>query len=52
MVKGWHHSCINELRRFGLIPIPNESAYVASKFAVRAFTESLRIEMLAAKLPV
>jgi NAD(P)-dependent dehydrogenase (short-subunit alcohol dehydrogenase family) len=37
---------------FGLIPIPTQSAYVASKFAVRGFTESLRIEMLAAKLPV
>ena len=43
---------VNISSLFGLIPIPTQSAYVASKFAVRGFTESLRIEMLAAKLPV
>jgi NAD(P)-dependent dehydrogenase (short-subunit alcohol dehydrogenase family) len=43
---------VNISSLFGLIPIPNQSAYVASKFAVRGFTESLRIEMLAAKMPV
>jgi short-subunit dehydrogenase len=43
---------VNISSLFGLIPIPTQSAYVASKFAVRGFTESLRIEMLAAKMPV
>ena len=43
---------VNVSSLFGLIPIPTQSAYVASKFAVRGFTESLRIEMLAAKMPV
>jgi NADP-dependent 3-hydroxy acid dehydrogenase YdfG len=41
---------VNISSLFGLIPIPTQSAYVASKFA--GFTESLRIEMLAAKMPV
>ena len=43
---------VNISSLFGLIPIPSQSAYVASKFAVRGFTESLRIEMLAAKMPL
>ena len=43
---------VNISSLFGLIPIPTQSAYVASKFAVRGFTESLRIEMLVAKMPV
>lgn len=30
---------------FGLVGIPTQSAYCASKFAVRGFTESLRIEL-------
>lgn len=30
---------------FGLIPMPTQAAYVASKFAVRGYTESLRIEL-------
>lgn len=30
---------------FGLVPIPSQSAYCASKFAVRGFTESLAIEL-------
>jgi short-subunit dehydrogenase len=43
---------VNISSLFGLIPIPTQSAYVASKFAVRGFTESLRIEMLVTKMPV
>ena len=43
---------VNISSLFGLLPIPTQSAYVASKFAVRGFTESLRIEMLVAKSPV
>jgi len=33
---------------FGLVGIPTQSAYNASKFAVRGFTESLRLELDAA----
>ncbi|TDF42395.1 SDR family NAD(P)-dependent oxidoreductase [Alteromonadaceae bacterium M269] len=40
----WGH-IINISSLFGLISTPNTSAYNASKFAVRGFTESLRIEM-------
>ena len=43
---------VNISSLFGLLPVPTQSAYVASKFAVRGFTESLRIEMLAARVPV
>lgn len=37
---------------FGLVPMPGQSAYVAAKYAVRGFTETVRIEMLAAGHPV
>jgi butyryl-CoA dehydrogenase len=30
---------------FGLISVPSQSAYVAAKFAVRGFTDTLRIEL-------
>jgi NAD(P)-dependent dehydrogenase (short-subunit alcohol dehydrogenase family) len=39
---------VNISSLFGLLPVPSQSAYVASKFAVRGFTESLRIELLVA----
>ncbi|MEZ4461650.1 MAG: SDR family NAD(P)-dependent oxidoreductase [bacterium] len=32
---------------FGIVGVPTQSAYCASKFAVRGFTESLRIELMA-----
>ncbi len=38
---------INTSSLFGLLGIGGQSAYNAAKFAVRGFTESLRIEMLA-----
>ncbi|MET0965531.1 MAG: SDR family NAD(P)-dependent oxidoreductase [Nakamurella sp.] len=38
---------VNLSSLFGLIPMPGQSAYVAAKYAVRGFTESVRIEMLA-----
>ncbi|MCF6193954.1 MAG: SDR family NAD(P)-dependent oxidoreductase [Kangiellaceae bacterium] len=41
----WGH-IINISSLFGLIGIPNTSTYNAAKFAVRGFTESLRIELL------
>ena len=37
---------------FGLIGVPTQSAYNASKFAVRGFTEALRQEVLIDRLPV
>ena len=36
---------INVSSIFGLVGIPTQSAYNAAKFAVRGFTESLRIEL-------
>jgi len=43
---------VNMSSLFGLVPIPTQSAYVASKYAVRGFTESLNIEMRVAGHPV
>ena len=37
---------------FGLVAVPNQSAYTATKFAVRGFTEALRQEMKIAGHPV
>ena len=37
---------------FGLISMPSQGAYNSAKFAVRGFTEALRIEMLVAGHPV
>jgi len=43
---------VNLSSLFGLIAVPGESGYNATKFAVRGFTEALRQEMLAAGHPV
>jgi NAD(P)-dependent dehydrogenase (short-subunit alcohol dehydrogenase family) len=43
---------VNISSLFGLVPMPGQSAYVAAKYAVRGFTESVRIEMLAGRSPV
>ncbi|MEU6672501.1 SDR family oxidoreductase [Streptomyces sp. NPDC046727] len=43
---------VNVSSLFGLITYPGQSAYSASKFAVRGFTEALRQEMLLARYPV
>lgn len=40
----WGH-VVNISSLFGLIGIPNQSAYNSAKFAVRGFTESLRMEL-------
>jgi short-subunit dehydrogenase len=37
---------------FGLIGVPTQSAYCAAKFAVRGFTESLRIELAGSRIGV
>ena len=39
---------VNVSSVFGLVGIPGQSAYCASKFAVRGFTESLRRELMLA----
>ncbi|HYQ31926.1 MAG TPA: SDR family oxidoreductase, partial [Lapillicoccus sp.] len=43
---------VNLSSLFGLISVPGQSMYNASKYAVRGFTEALREEMLVAGHPV
>ncbi len=43
---------VNLSSLFGLVSMPGQSAYNATKYAVRGFTEALREEMLAARHPV
>jgi len=43
---------VNVSSIFGLHGMPGQTSYNASKFAVRGFTEALRMEMLIAKHPV
>jgi len=43
---------VNVSSLFGLMGMPAQTAYNASKFGVRGFTEALRMEMLIAKHPV
>lgn len=43
---------VNISSLFGLMGMPGQSAYNASKFAVRGFTEALRTEMLVSRHPV
>ena len=43
---------VNISSLFGLVPMPSQSAYVAAKYAVRGFTESVRMEMLIGRYPV
>jgi short-subunit dehydrogenase len=43
---------VNVSSVFGFIGVPTQSAYNASKFAVRGFTEALRQEMILARRPV
>ena len=43
---------VNVSSLFGLMGMPGQTAYNASKFGVRGFTEALRMEMLAARHPV
>ncbi|MBF6137194.1 SDR family oxidoreductase [Nocardia puris] len=43
---------VNVSSVFGLMAIPSQSAYNASKFAVRGFTEALRQEMRIRRLPI
>lgn len=43
---------VNISSLFGIIAVPTNAAYNASKFAVRGFTEALRQEMLVERAPV
>jgi NAD(P)-dependent dehydrogenase (short-subunit alcohol dehydrogenase family) len=43
---------VNVSSVFGLIGIPSQSAYNAAKFAVRGFTDALRIELKSERSPV
>jgi NAD(P)-dependent dehydrogenase (short-subunit alcohol dehydrogenase family) len=43
---------VNISSLFGLVSVPGQSAYNATKYAVRGFTEALREEMLVNKHPV
>src|SRR5205085_9223400 len=43
---------VNVSSLFGLIGFPGQTAYNAAKFAVRGFTESLRIELEVMRSPV
>ncbi len=43
---------VNTSSLFGLLAMPSQSAYNAAKFAVRGFTEALRMEMLVNGHPV
>ncbi len=52
LIASGHGHLVNISSLFGLVAVPSQSAYVAAKFAVRGFTESVRMEMLAAGHPV
>jgi NAD(P)-dependent dehydrogenase (short-subunit alcohol dehydrogenase family) len=43
---------VNISSLFGLISMPGQTAYNATKYAVRGFTEALRVEMLVNRHPV
>ena len=43
---------INISSVFGIFAVPGQAAYNSAKFAVRGFTEALRMEMILAKHPV
>lgn len=45
VARGQGGSVINVASIFGIYPAPSTSAYVASKFAVRGFSQSLRVEL-------
>ena len=43
---------VNVSSLFGILAVPGQAAYNSAKFAVRGFTEALRMEMAVAKHPV
>jgi NAD(P)-dependent dehydrogenase (short-subunit alcohol dehydrogenase family) len=52
LIESGDGTLVNISSLFGLIAVPSQSAYNAAKFAVRGFTEALRMEMLVAGHPV
>ena len=52
LVASGNGALVNMSSLFGLVSIPGQSAYNATKFAVRGFTEALREEMLVNRQPV
>ena len=45
-------SIVNTSSVFGLISVPGQSAYHAAKFAVKGFTDALRLELAATRIGV
>ena len=52
LVRSGDGHLVNISSLFGLMGMPGQTAYNASKFGVRGFTEALRTEMLIARHPV
>lgn len=52
LIASGNGAIVNISSLFGLISMPGQSAYNATKYAVRGFTEALREEMLVAGHPV
>lgn len=52
LIAGGDGHLVNISSLFGLMGMPGQAAYNASKFGVRGFTEALRLEMLVAGHPV
>ncbi len=52
LVASGEGTLVNISSLFGLIAMPGQSAYNAAKFAVRGFTEALRLELLISGEPV
>lgn len=52
LIDSGNGSLVNISSLFGLLSIPGQSLYNATKYAVRGFTEAVREEMLVARHPV
>lgn len=52
LIDSGNGSLVNISSLFGLLSIPGQSLYNATKYAVRGFTEAVREEMLVARRPV
>lgn len=52
LVESGNGHVVNVSSLFGVVTFPGQSAYNASKFAVRGYTEALRQEMALSRLPV